>query len=57
MAADSKRYKFYLAQTGEVIHSVYLSDEDATEEKLDKIRLNLALNKGYEANSIEYEED
>lgn len=57
MTGIVKKYIFYLAQTGEIIHSVNLTDEEATEQKLDKIRLSLALNKGFEANSIDYEED
>lgn len=53
---DGKRYRFYLAQTGEVIHRVTLP-ETVTDDQIDRIRLKLAYERGYEANSIDYDEE
>lgn len=55
MDQPDRKFRFYLAETGEIIHTVTLK-EKTPEEKLDEIRLNLAYEKGYEANSIDYEE-
>ena len=55
MNEPNRKFRFYLAETGEIIHTVTLK-EKPTEKKLDEIRLNLAYEKGYEANSIDYEE-
>ena len=54
--SGTKRYRFYLAETGEVIHRETLPD-DATDDQMDKIRLRLAYQYGYEANSIDYDEE
>lgn len=56
MSSDGKRYRFFLAETGEIIHTITLDDEPS-EKKLDEIRLQLAYDKGYEANSIDYDEE
>ena len=53
---DGKKYRFYLATTGEVIHRVTL-EENPTDDQIDQIRLKLAYEHGYEANSIDYDEE
>lgn len=55
MNGPDRKFRFYLAETGEIIHTVTLREEP-TEEKMDEIRLKLAYDKGYEANSIDYDE-
>ncbi len=53
---DGKRYRFYLAETGEVIHTVTLP-EAPSDDEMDRIRLKLAYERGYQANSIDYDEE
>lgn len=56
MGADTKRYTFYLGETGEQIETVSIQDDGNLDDKLNDLRLQLALKKGIEANSIEYKE-
>ena len=56
MSAILKTYKFYIAETGEILQKLSLK-EDTSDEELNKIRQTLALNKGIEANSIVYTEE
>ncbi len=49
-----KQIKFYIASTGEVIHSIRLAaDETLSEEDLEDIRQKLAFDTGIEMNSIQ----
>jgi hypothetical protein len=58
MNPKNKKYKFFIAETGEVIETITLkADEFDLDDKLDKIRQKLALDKGFEVNDIDYEEE
>lgn len=56
MKPESKKYKFYIAETGEVLQTISVNTETSDEE-LNKIRQQLALDTGIEANSIVYTEE
>jgi hypothetical protein len=56
MAEQSKQYKFFVADTGEVLDTIE-SNEEISDQKLNEIRQKLALEAGIEANSIEYKEE